>query len=112
MARFEANIAALVSLRQAVLTFRGRMADAIDAADAEIRRVEAAIEAAEQAWRREVERRNAAARNCERAAIAAAAADAGYVDCSPHLRALEAAEQRVAEIGSARDHLFRVVDRY
>src|SRR3972149_2545574 len=39
MARFEANIAALVSLRQAVLTFRGRMADAIDAADAEIRRV-------------------------------------------------------------------------
>lgn len=97
MSRVQADIEALKSLQQAMLTFAARQADALQSAESEIAYTQERLEQAERHWRYEVERRRAEVEACY--LRAAMAASQGYaVDCSAEEYALRQAEERLTEI--------------
>ena len=97
MTHVYADIEALKTLRQALLTFAARQSDALQEAEAEIARTQAALHEAEQRWRYEVERRRAEVEACYVQAMIAA--QQGYaVDCSGYVQALRYAEEHLTRI--------------
>lgn len=112
MSAFHAQVEALVAFRDALGRHRGQAADAMDGAEASIRRAQAELDDVEHAWRREVERRHAAAEDCHRQALAAAHEGMGYVDCSPQQQALHRAEEALAQILRARLEVEQAIDQY
>lgn len=112
MNAFHAQVDALVAFRDALGRHRGQAADIMDGAETRVRRAQAEMDEIEHAWRREVERRHAAAEDCLRQALAAAHAGMGYVDCSPQQQALRQAEEALAHVLRARREVEQAIDHY
>lgn len=97
MSRVYADIEALKELRHALPIFAGRQSDALQEAEAEIVRTQAALHEAELRWRYEIERRRAELEACYVQAMIAA--QQGYaVDCSGYVQALRYAEEHLTRI--------------
>lgn len=111
MARVQADIEAIKALREALRTFAGRQRDAMDQARAEIARTDALLAEAERHWRREVDRRNQALRNCLNEQ-AYAAREGRHVDCSRYEYALREAEENLARILETQHRVQEAVSRY
>ncbi len=101
MPEFEADIGAIRRFHDACQTYTHRQAETIDSALREMESFAARLQEAEQQWRWEVEDRS---RRLERCLIEAtyAAANGGYVDCSPFRAALAEAEAALAAVIRAR----------
>lgn len=112
MSAFHAQVEALVAFRDALGRHRGQAAEVMDGAESRVRRAQVELDEIEHAWRREVERRHAAAEDCHRQALAAAHEGMGYVDCSPQQQALQRAEEALAQVLRARREVEQAIDRY
>ena len=93
----EGDPRAMNDLREAIRVFQGRATEVLYGMEGEIVPVERALEEARRYWEWECETRRDEVAGClARAAIAAA--EGGYVDCSPLRSALFEAEDRVREV--------------
>lgn len=111
MTRVYADIEALKELRHALPIFAGRQSDALQEAEAEIVRTQAALHEAEQRWRYEIERRRAELEACYVQAMIAA--QQGYaVDCSGYVQALRYAEEHLTRILEWQHQVEMAVSQY
>ncbi len=111
MTRVHADLDAIKALRRGVLTYAGRQADALDAAEAEITYTEALLAEAVQDARYEISRRQAALEACYREA-AEAAYYGDWVDCSRFEYDLSQAEERLARLLRRQRRLEEAVFQY
>lgn len=111
MTRIAADIEALDALRDALRVFAARQTDALDAAEHEISRTQAMLDAAERDAQYAVERCRAELMGCYREA-AYAAEMGGWVDCSGYAYALAEAEDHLARIVRWQGRVQDAVSRY
>jgi hypothetical protein len=97
MTDIEGDPQAIEQLRQAIQVFRGRAAEVLNGIEGEIAPVEMALDEARRYWEWECEKRRDEITGCL-AQAAMAAAQGGYVDCSPLRAALYEAENRLREV--------------
>ncbi len=97
MTRIYADIEALKALRQALLTYANRQAEALDEAEREIGRTQERLAQREEYWRRQVWRRSEELQQCLWEAQRAAA-EGYYVDCSGYEYALHQAEEELERV--------------
>jgi hypothetical protein len=111
MPTLQANLEDILHLREVLIAFVHRQGDALDSANDEIRWTVDKLDGAREDAESRVDICNREAQECHRRAVWAAQMD-GWIDCSPYMRALEDAEDRLAEVIRAQADFERAVDAY
>jgi hypothetical protein len=111
MTSHEVDIAALAAFREALRAYPAYQMESLDAVDQAIGRTRAALEDARRSWEREVESCRDQAIDCQREAVYAAA-EGGYIDCSPYESALYQAEESLRRVIEAQWHFDDAASHY
>lgn len=111
MSDLQANLETVAQLRETLVGFVHRQQDALESVNDDIRWTLDKLDDARRHWQYRVDLYTRQAAECyERAAWAAA--QGGWLDCSPYAKALGEAEEQLAEQIAAEDRFERAVEDY